>query len=67
MILGDKPLIFEVVLSHYPPGMGKEEIANRSSSSTMRGRKLARRRRFFDEVGLRWPVAVLRRGGERGR
>jgi hypothetical protein len=44
----------------YPPGMG-EEIAHRSSSSTVRGRKLAWRRHFSDEVGLRWPAAVLRR------
>jgi hypothetical protein len=47
--------------------MGKEKIAHRSSSSTVRVRKLARRRRFSDEVGLWWPATVLRWGGGRGR
>jgi hypothetical protein len=35
--------------------MGKEKIAHRSSSSTVRVRKPARRRHFSDEVGLWWP------------
>jgi hypothetical protein len=39
----------------YPPGMGEGAIAHRSSSSTGRGRKPARRQCFSDEV--RAPVA----------
>jgi hypothetical protein len=42
-----------------PTGLGEGKIARRSSSSTVR--KPARRRRFSDGVGLRWPAAVLRR------
>jgi hypothetical protein len=45
----------------YPPDMGDRTLAHRSSSSTLRRRNLAQRRRFSDEVGLRWPAVVLRR------
>jgi hypothetical protein len=50
----------------YPPSMGVEAIAHQSSMSTGRGEKPDRRRRSPMRRGLRWPAAVLRRGGGRG-